>query len=277
MIQIVTDSCADLSESLINKYKIKIVPLEVFCNNQSFQDGTLTLQELFASVDQTGVLPKTSAPSIADFMETFSLTDQSIYIGISTELSATQSNSQLAAQQLPSKEIYTIDSRNLSTGIGLLVLKAAELRDAGWQPADIAEEIRQTTARVRTSFVIDTMDYLYKGGRCTPLQAVFGSMLKIRPVIEVRPDGTLGVKDKIRGRRQKALNAMIDDFKSQLNNLDPHRVFVTHTGCDADAAYLVEELRKLAPIEDICVTYAGATVASHCGPNTIGILFIVKE
>jgi len=274
MLDIVTDSCADLSPELIERFKIRVLPLQVFIDNRTIPDGTIAPKELFSLVEKTGELPKTSAPSIKDFLEFFEPADEVIYIGISSKLSATLANGILAAQQLPGKKVHIIDSKNLSTGIGLLVLKAAELRDQGWSAEAIVREIKATVPRVHTSFVIETMEYLYKGGRCTALQAIAGSVLKIRPIIEVRPDGTLGVKTKTRGTRLKALNAMLEDFKNHLPHLDTHRVFVTHTGCDQDAQYLVDSLRSMAPIEEICVTQAGATISSHCGPDTIGILYI---
>ncbi|WP_299028220.1 DegV family protein [uncultured Thermanaerothrix sp.] len=274
MVDIVTDSCADLSSELIHQFNVRVLPLQVFIDNRTISDGSISPKELFSLVAKTGELPKTSAPSIKEFLEFFEPSDEIIYIGISAKLSATLSNSLLAAQQLPHKKIYIIDSKNLSTGIGLLVLKAAELRDQGWTAEEIVREIRAMVPRVHTSFVIETMEYLYKGGRCTALQAIVGSVLRIRPIIEVRPDGMLGVKAKIRGTRVKALDAMLEDLRLHLPYLDLHRVFVTHTGCDEDAAYLVESIKSMAPVEEICVTQAGATISSHCGPDTIGILFI---
>ncbi|MPN04212.1 hypothetical protein SDC9_151448 [bioreactor metagenome] len=136
--------------------------------------------------------------------------------------------------------------------------------------------LNSTIDKVNTSFVIDTLDYLHMGGRCTAMELIIGSMLKIRPVIEVKKDGSLGVKEKISGTRKKALDSMILDFKSKLPGIDLHRVFVTHAYCQKDAEYLKSELLKLAPIEEVCFTTAGATISSHCGPDCIGILFIQK-
>jgi DegV family protein with EDD domain len=120
------------------------------------------------------------------------------------------------------------------------------------------------------------MEYLYKGGRCSALQAVVGSVLKIRPIIEVRPDGTMGVKEKARGTRQKGLQSMLDDFAAHLPELDRKRVFITHTGCDADAELLRQEIARLADPQEIRTTLAGSVISSHCGPDTIGILYMVK-
>ncbi len=277
MIDITTDSCSDLSPEIITQRNIRVLPLQVFINNQNFRDGDVSPQQLFKMVEESGNLPKTAAPSIAEFAEFFKTPGETIYIGISSKLSATLPNSILALDLLDSnKKVYIVDSLNLSTGIGLLVLKAADLRDAGWSAPQIWEEIQRWVPKVRTSFIIDTMEYLYKGGRCTALQAIVGSVLKIRPIIEVRSDGTLGVKEKIRGSRLKGLNTMLEDFKSHLPNVDPARAFVTHTGCDDDAAYLAEEIRKTGAVQEVIITTAGATISSHCGPNTIGILYMVK-
>jgi len=277
MIHILTDSTADLSPELLQRCHINVIPLSVFLDGRTYQDGVdVTLEELFQLVEETGQLPKTSAPSVADFIQFFSRQSESIYISISSKLSATHQNAVLAGQTLLGRTAHVIDGLNLSTGTGLLVLKAAELRDQGWPAAEIVAEIQASVPRVRTSFVIDTMDYLYMGGRCSAMQSIVGSLLQIRPVIEVRQDGTLGVKDKIRGSRKKALQSMLADFHSHLEQIDLHRVFVTHSGCIQDAAYLVEELRKMANIEEVCITTAGSVIASHCGPNTIGLLYLLK-
>lgn len=276
MIYIKTDSCADLGQPLLNAHGIHSVPLHVLVKGKDHFDNDLTLDFLFSSVDQTGELPKTAAPSVQEFMDFFAEPDPIIYIGLSSQLSATMANAELAKEQLGRDDIYLIDSLNLSTGIGLLVLKAADLRDAGLRADQITAEILAAREKVRTAFVIDTMDYLYKGGRCTALQAIFGSMLKIRPVIDVREDGTLGVLDKVRGSRKKALDRLLTRFKKDLPDVDLTRVFVTHSGCLEDAEYLAEKLKSLADIQDVLITVAGSTIGSHCGPNTIGILYLKK-
>lgn len=276
MINIKTDSCADLGQALLNAHGIDSIPLHVLVKGEDHFDDNLTLEFLFSSVDETGELPKTAAPSILEFSEFFSSPEPTVYVGLSSQLSATMANAKLAREQLGRDDIYLVDSLNLSTGIGLLALKAADLRDAGLGAAEIAEAVTNARSKVRTAFVIDTMDYLYKGGRCTALQAIFGSMLKIRPVIYVRPDGTLGVLDKIRGTRKKALDSLLEGFKADLSDVDLTRVFVTHSGCVEDAEYLAGELSKLAEIKDVLITTAGSTIGSHCGPNTIGILYLRK-
>ena len=276
-MEIFTDSCADLSPELIERFNIHVVPLGVIIGECTHTDGVdITPAELFEKVKLQGKLPTTSAPSQAAFYEAFAPYDSAIYIGISSKLSASNQNAQIASNNHPGKDIRVIDSLNLSTGIGLLVLKAAELRDQGKTIDEIEKSILSLVPTVNTSFMIDTLDYLFMGGRCTSMEHVMGSLLKIRPVIEVRPDGTMNVKEKISGARKKALDSLLLDFKNKLPYINLDRVFITHPNSDDDALYLKEELLKLAPIKEICITHAGATISSHCGPACIGILFMIN-
>jgi DegV family protein with EDD domain len=278
MIDITTDSCNDLSPDLIKSMNVRAIPLQVIINDQAYKDGVgISIDQLFEYVDQTKQLPKTSAPSIQEFIDFFSeIKEDSLFISISSKLSATNANAKLASRSVPDKKIHIIDSLNLSTGIGLLVCKAADLRDKGLSADEIVKEIETTVQRVKTSFVIDTLDYLYMGGRCSAMQNVIGSILRIRPVIEVRADGTLGIKEKITGARKKALDAILSDFARNKDKVDLQHVFVTHTGCVEDAEYLRNSLLNTARIQYVHITTAGATIASHCGPNTIGILYLEK-
>jgi DegV family protein with EDD domain len=277
-MEIFADSCCDLSPDQVKKYHIHVIPLGVFIDNQSYLDSVdITAPELFATVKKTGVLPKTSAPSVASFVEGFKDCKEGIFISISSKLSASNQNGILASKSLaPDHDIRVVDSLNLSTGIGHLILIAAEMRDQGKSLDEVEQALNATVSGLNTSFVIDTLDYLFMGGRCSAMEHVMGSLLKIRPIIEVRNDGTLGVKEKVSGARKKALDSMLLDFKKKLDRVDLHRVFVTHAYCFEDAEYLKEELLKIAPIEEVCLTTANATISSHCGPNCIGILFITR-
>lgn len=278
MIDITTDSCNDLSPELIKAFKVRAIPLQVIINDKAYKDGVdISIEKLFDYVDQTKQLPKTSAPSIQEFIDFFSAKkEDTVFISISSKLSATNANAKLASRSVHDKTIHTIDSLNLSTGIGLLVCKAADLRDKGLSAEEIVKEIEALVPKVKTSFVIDTLDYLYMGGRCSAMQNIVGSLLRIRPVIEVRPDGTLGIKEKITGSRKKALDAILSDFTKNKDKADLQRVFVTHSGCADDAEYIRNGLLNIAPIQYVYITTAGATIASHCGPNTIGILHLMK-
>jgi len=277
MFDIYTDSCADLSTSLLEKYDIHVIPLKVFIDGENIRDGDISTAALFERVQQSGQLPKTSAPSLADFITRFTETPNDVlFVGISSKLSATVETAILAANEIQTKKVLVVDSLNLSTGIGLLVLKAADLRAQDKTLEETADILRASTDKVRSSFVIDTMDYLYKGGRCSGLQALAGSLLSIRPIIFVYPDGTMNVRHKIRGARMKALNTLLSDLQADLGKLDLERAFVTHTGIPEDANYLREQLQALSPLKAVHETIAGATISSHCGPGTIGVLYMLK-
>lgn len=276
MIHIVTDSTSDLNPEMIKQYDIGVVPLGVTVQDKIYRDQIdITIDALFQSVKETGQLPKTSAPAVAEFLPFFDRPGEVIFIGISSQLSATVQNAIVAAETL-GKPVRIIDSLNLSTGAGHLVMLAAELRQQGCDADEIERAVRAMIPKLRSSFTVDTLDYLYKGGRCTAMESVVASLLKIRPVIDAKPDGTLGVKDKLRGSRIKALNSMLEAFKADLDNIDPHRVFITHTGCHQDAEYLRAEIARMVTIEHLDTTLAGCVVASHCGPDTIGILYRVR-
>ncbi len=279
MIQILTDSCSDLPPAVIARHHIGVVPLNVLVGEQTYKDNvTITPPELFRLVESTKKLPKTAAPSIAEIHQLFeAYPGEIIFISIGSRISATHQSALLAAEMLPDRQITVIDSDNLSTGIGQLVMLAVDMRNAGKSYEEIVQSVSTARSRIRTSFIIDTLNYLHMGGRCSTIENVVGSLLKIRPVIEVKRDGTLGVKDKVRGSRIKSIQSMLADFERHIPHLDCHRVFITHTGCPADAEYLAHEIRKMADIDEIIETIAGATVSSHCGPNTLGLVFMTQE
>ncbi|HMD88580.1 MAG TPA: DegV family protein [Anaerolineaceae bacterium] len=278
MVNILTDSCSDLSSELFEKYGVNVIRLSVFINNRTYSDGLdINPRQIYQSVNEFRLLPKTSAPAIGEFLDFFKkFPGESIFIGIGSKLSATFQNATLAAEQLNDRKVYVVDSCNLSTGIGLLVLQAAEMESQGRSSDEILNATLASVPKIHTSFVVDTLEYIYMGGRCSAIQNIVGSMLKIRPIIEVRTDGTMDIKEKSRGTRKKALTSLLDEFKTNLPQINLHRVFITHSGCDGDAEYLKQELMGIATIEDLCITTAGATISSHCGPNTIGILYLLK-
>ena len=278
MVNIITDSTSDLGIDIAAEFKITIIPLSVTIGGNVYKDGVDIYQkDLFALVQKYAELPKTAAPSVGEFSKVFDLPGESVFIGISSKLSATIQNACLALDMLQAGKVRVIDSLNLSTGIGLLALRAAELRDQGLSAEKIEQQLLASVSKVRTSFVIETMDYLYKGGRCTALQAIAGSVLKIHPIIEIRPEGTLGVKEKARGTLQKGLQMILDDFESHLKDLDRGRVFITTTSDNTtDINHLVNEVQRIAAPQDIRVTRAGSVISSHCGPGSTGILYFVK-
>ena len=218
MVELFTDSCCDLNAEQIAENRLHVIPLYVHFNDQTYLDGvTITPSQLFDMVKQTGVLPKTSAPSMPTFAAQFAQADESVYVGISSRLSASIQNALLAKTELDKSEIYVVDSLTLSSAIGLLTLKAAQLRDEGRSAEEIVTGISTWVPKTNCSFVIDTLDYLYMGGRCSAMSHLIGSVLKIRPVIGVNSDGTLGVKTKVGGSRKKALNTLLDNFKANVD------------------------------------------------------------
>lgn len=276
MIHVVTDSTADLSPELIDRHRIHVIPFPVHHAGNTYCDGVdLDAQGLYALVDATGELPKTSAPPIASYCEAFDRPGEIIFTGLSSALSVGFRCAQLAAQEFPAGKVRVVDSRNLSTGTGLLVLRAAELRDWGCSADEIEAELSATAPKVRSSFVVDTLRYIRMGGRCTAVESFVGSLLQIRPVIGVQPDGSLGVIQKLRGARRRALQALLDDFAAHLPEIDLHRVFVTHS-ISEDAQWMADEVTRIAAPQEVLVTQAGCTISSHCGPNTTGILYLVR-
>ncbi|MGE5585474.1 MAG: DegV family protein [Bacillota bacterium] len=280
-VKIITDSTADLSPGLVQKYGITVVPYVVNFGSDSFQDGVdISAVRLFEMVAERGMLPKTSAPNLGQFHRVFeeALKDagEVVYIGISSKFSSGTPTAKLAAADFPEGKVTVIDSANLSTGIGLQVLLACDLAAAGTPAHAIASAVGGIIPCVRTSFIIDTLDYLRMGGRCSGVQALVGTLLQIRPVISV-VDGGMVVSGKVRGSRRKALDKLLDDFEADSARVVPDRVFVTHTGCHEDALYLMDGIRSAAPaVREVLETTAGAVIASHCGPNTIGILYTVQ-
>lgn len=278
MVNIITDSTADLGPALAQRFNIQVVPLYVVFEEQVYADGvTINIEQLFESVRRTGNLPKTSAPSVPDFTAAFNRPGESVYIGLSSRISATMQNALLAQQSFEPGRVHVIDSRNLSCGIALLALKAAAMRDQGLSAAEISQRINALTPRVRSAFIIETLEYLHKGGRLTATQNLVGSLLHIRPVVAVREDGTLGLRSRLRGSRAKALAALVEDFVEHLPEVDLERVFVAHTGCIADAEHVKAQLLAAAPaIREVCIAYAGSVIASHCGPETVGLMYLLK-
>jgi DegV family protein with EDD domain len=278
-VKIITDSTSDLTPEILKKSDISVVPLYVNFNDESFIDGVnITTKELYEKVEKHGCLPKTSAGSPADFYKMFKkFIDEDmdiVFIGLSSKLSSHLQSAILAANDFPEDRIHIVDSLNLSSAIGLLVLKAVDFKNQGLSAAEIAQKVRQLVPKVKTEFIIDTLDYLYKGGRCSALQSLVGGMLKIRPVVKV-VDGNMIPAQKLMGKRDKALNTMLTNVIKEKENIDPARIMVTHSLSD-DAEYLKSELKKNLDVNEVIITQAGCVISSHCGPNTIGILYIEK-
>jgi DegV family protein with EDD domain len=282
-ISIVTDSTADLTPELIAQHQLRVVPLVVQFDQESYQDGVdLDYKRLFALVDQNKRLPKTASPSPGAYRDAFAAATanggEAIYVGLSSQLSSSIQNARIAAEMFPAGRVRVFDSANLSTGIGLQVLYACDLAREGKRADEIIAALEQARPKVRTAFMIDTLEYLYMGGRCSGVQALVGSLLRMRPVISV-VDGGMTVATKLRGSRQKGLDWMLEQFAADAGQgrVRPDRVFITHTGAHDDAVYMMGEVRKLMPeVQAVIETPAGSVIGSHCGPATIGILYLLK-
>lgn len=285
-IVIMTDSTCDLDEEFIKENDIKVLPLHVSVEGDTndYLDGVnITSEKVYELVEKYGNTPKTGARNLAEFMSDFEpyINDgcDIIWTGIGTGLSSTYNNALLASKEFPEGRIEIVDSQNLSTGIGLLVVKMAKLRNEGLNIHQIADKIRELVPLVSAKFCINRLDYLYKGGRCSGMTKIFAHMLKIHPVAKVI-DNKLQVYKKPRGDYRNAVDEQINEFLEDLknDNIDLDKIFVTDSGhMGGEDQYIIDTLSKYVNPEIITHTRAGCVISSHCGPKTIGILYITKH
>ena len=279
-IIISSDSTCDLSAELKEKYGIKIIPLGVTLGTDVYRDGVdITPDDIYAHHAKTGELPKTTATNVGEGIEYFEeLTkdgDAVIHFTISSLMSSTYNNSCMAAEEFDN--VYVIDAANLSTGSGLLVLAAAEMAQQGMEAAQIVEEIEKLKPCVDASFVIDSLEYLHKGGRCSALAMLGANLLKLKPCIEVK-NGSMDVGKKYRGVYGRVLAEYVDERLQNVEDIDTSRVFVTHAGCKPEIVdAVVEQVKSKGIFKEVLTTRAGCTVSSHCGADTLGVLFIRKS
>ena len=281
-VVIMADSTSDLTQSLIQTRDIKIIPLYVNFGEQSYKDGTdITTEELYKKVDELGYLPKSSAISPGDFMMAFEPYIEQGYdivlLTIGSKLSGTYQAALVAKDTFEANRVHIIDTNNLSSGGGLLVLKACDLRDQGLSASDIKQAVDQITPRVRSQFAIQTMDYLYKGGRCSALSMFLGSVLAIKPIIQVN-DGKLDVYKKSVGKMTRALDIMLEDYFNLFGQIDKDYVMITHSLADKSAEYMKNKIMEKGLVPNqLLETQAGCVISTHCGKGTIGILYILKD
>ena len=279
-ILIASDSTTDLSPELIEAHDIKILPLGVSLGEDNYKDGVdVNPDMIYAYYEANKRLPKTAAINIAECTEFFKhYTERGydiVFFTISAEMSSTYQNARLAAEEF--ENVYVVDTRNLSTGGGLLLLAAYDMIKEGKTAEEIAKECERLTPYVSASFVIDSLEFLHKGGRCSTLAAFGANLLKLKPCIVVR-SGKMGVSKKYRGPFGKVLKEYVKDQVGEYEDIDLTRVFVTHAGCDEEIINAcVEQVKELAPFRELHITRAGCTVSSHCGRNTLGVLFIKKK
>lgn len=282
MVKIIADSTCDLSPELVERYGISILPLHILLGEEEYEDGrNITPDEIFAWSDEHKTTPRTSAPSMEAAMELMApLLEEGaelVCFAISEEMSTSANVMRLAAEELNAADRVTVmDSRNLSTGIGLLVVEAAILAQKGADRTEITAHIKELIPKVRASFVVDTLVYLHRGGRCSGLSAMLGSAIRLHPRIVVT-DGKMSNDRKYRGKIGSVIQSYAKDLEDAMRDSRPERVFITHSGCDAG---VVEEVRSylssLNIYDEILETRAGGVVSSHCGPGTLGVLFIAK-
>ena len=279
-IRISADSTCDLSPELIEQYDVAITPLYIRLGEKDFKDSIeVTREDIFSYVEKTKSIPKTAAVNVGDYVELFKKAKEEGYDGvvhftISSDMSSCYQNACLAAQGF--ENVYIVDSRTLSSGIGHLVLDACILRDEGKSAKEIFEILDERKNKLDVSFVIDTLRYLALGGRCNSLLAFGANLLNIKPSIQVK-DGKMGVDKKYRCSLERAVVRYVNDKLADKDSLDLRRIFITDSGCSDEIRSAVEEaVLKNAPFAEIIHTRAGCTVSSHCGPNCIGILFYRK-
>lgn len=274
-----SDTTLDLTRELLEKYDIKTIPLTVLLGDKSFPDSPeFDNEAIFSRYREDGTLPKTSAPSLQQFTDFFrQYTDEGyeiVHLDISSELSSTCNNAKIAASEFDG--VFVVDSRMLSNGVGLLAIEGAECRDKGMGAKEIAEHLESLTGKVDTSFVLDTLEFTWKGGRCSGLVAFGANLLGIKPALEMR-DGKLEIYKKFRGPINKVYKMYITD---RLNgrSVRPEHVFLCNSGEIPQDVIdsLAEHIRSLIEVKELHLTMSGCTITSHCGPKCLGVLFINK-
>ena len=268
------DSTCDVSPEFLARYPVEILPLAVELEGKFYRDGVdLTPDTIISRVNAGAALPKTSAINVEEYREAFTraleTSDAVIHFNISSDFSSCHQNACIAAEGL---NVWCIDSRNLSTGITMLLAEGFDRAEAGMEPEQIARELRARVDRVDVSFIVDRLDYLYKGGRCSALAMLGANVLHIRPCIEVK-DGKMGVCRKYRGSYERCLRQYIADRMRTKDDVKPRRIFLTHTGVAAQAVQAVREMvLQEVPFAEIYEVRAGCSITSHCGENTFGII-----
>ncbi|MDR0857946.1 MAG: DegV family protein [Oscillospiraceae bacterium] len=279
-VKIITDSICDLPRDLLTEYNIRVIPLSIVVNGKASPDdgSSITPSEIFNLPDNVSAI--TSAINVVEYASVYSEElihyDALVNITISGEISTCYQNAVIAAEGFPGK-IFVVDSRALSTGTGLLALYAAGLAADGQDAYDIANAATVKRSKLETSFVIDTLKYLHKGGRCSSLAALGANLLSLKPCIEMQ-NGKLDVGKKYRGKIDKAIEQYISDRLAERSDLELGRIYITHTfGSDRKVVEAAKaKILELAPFAEVLDSVAGCTVSNHCGPGTLGIIFFRK-
>ncbi len=280
-IILTADSTCDLSPELIERYGVHIKPMHVNLDGNTYEDGVdITPDGIYAVYREKKVLPTTSAVNIEEYKEFVApfieAGNDVLHISLGSGLSTTYNSARLAAMEV--EGMYVVNSCNLSTGMGHVVLAAAERIAAGLPIEQIVEELNALTKKVDASFVLDTLEFLHKGGRCSTVAALGANMLKLKPCIEVNnEEGKMAVGKKYRGALEKALAEYVADRLKDKTDIDTKRIFITHSGISDESLALVRaEVAKYMAFDEVLITRAGSIISSHCGPNTLGILYVHK-
>ncbi len=280
VIRITADSACDLGAALIEQYNIGIVSLPVTVGDKTGLDGVDILpDDLYAYVEESGSLPSTAAVNPARYMEFFQQVlencDAVVHISLGSKISSCHQNARLAAAEF--SNVYVLDSDNLSTGYGHVVLCAAELAQCGeLNPEEVVNKTRAILDKVQAGFVLGRLDYMKKGGRCSSVAALGANLLKLKPSIAVR-DGSMGVVKKYRGSMEKCLREYVADQLRDRNDLVLDRIFITHSGVSPEIVDMVrQEIQQYANFKEITETRTGCTISAHCGPDCLGILSMIK-
>lgn len=275
-----TDSTADLSNDIALANDIKVIPLYVNIDGKSLADSVEVVpDDIYSFVNKTGNLPTTSANPVGNYADFFKeMTDKGfdvVHFNLSAHFSCTHQNAALAAEDFDN--VYVVDTRNLSTGSGLLVLEAARMAKVGKEASEIADTIKNMVGKVDASFVIDDLTYLHKGGRCSSVAKLGANLLKLKPCIQVK-DGAMGVAKKYRGEYKACVVQYVKDKLADKESINPTRVFVTHTACDdAVVKAAIDTVNECFKFDELIESTAGCTITTHCGPNTLGVLFFRKN
>ncbi|MBO5976253.1 MAG: DegV family protein [Oscillospiraceae bacterium] len=276
-VKITADSVCDLSPEQRERYGLNILPLYVMLDGKEHRDGLdIIPEDIYAHVAAGGDLGSTAALSVADYIEFFGKEledcDELIHFHISSSMSSCYQNACIAAEEI--ENVYPIDSANLSTGIGLLIIDACEMAAQGMSAEEIVEEINARRCKVEASFVVDSVNYLHKGGRCSAVAALGANLLGLKPCIEVS-DGAMGVAKKYRGKIGKCLLQYVRERLEGREDIKLNRIFITNSGefTEDELKAVEDEVRKYQSFDEILFSRAGCTVSNHCGPKTLGILF----
>lgn len=281
-IKLISDSTCDMPKELLEKYNIGIVPLSIVLGEQPYKDGIeIVPEDIFKYVDENGITPKTSAPSITDAVEVLKPAFEEgcdvIYMGISSKMSTTLNVIRLAAAELDCEDkLYAIDARNLSTGISILLCKAAAMIEEGMNVQEIVKALEECVPKIRSQFVINSVLYLHKGGRCSAATAMFASALSIKPMIVVE-NGAMDSAKKYRGKMNSVIDKYFADILPELEKADDEVAFLTYSDIEEEKiSQMREKLEGMNKFKNVYLAKTGGVISSHCGPGAFAIMYMDK-